>query len=434
MGCTRKLKVDWRSVRLITRAQNTRAILSRVQPLVAVPILLGSLLAACGSSSSSTPAPAKTLTAITIDPVNSSIAVGTTLQLHATGVYSNKTTKDLTDSVTWASADPAVAHVSNAAAAKGLAGGIGAGATTVTAAFKGVKGVSAFTVTQAGLTSITVEPVNPLLAKGTAVHLAAQGNFSDGTVQDLTTQVTWNSGKSSIAQVGNASATIGLVTGVSIENTPIAAALGGIQGSTAVTVTAATLTSVTITAPVDSIAKGTSLQLTATCNFSDGAAEDCTTEATWTSSNNGIAQVGNVTRTNGLVTGVGVGSTSITGAFGGTHGSAKVAVTPATLTSISITPPDASIAKGTELRLTATGNFSDGTTEDLTAQVSWTSSNNAIAQVSNVSDAIGLATGLGEGSTSITATLKGIKGSTTLTVTAATLTSITITAPVDSIA
>src|SRR5262249_28412989 len=164
-----------------------------------------------------------------------------------------KTTKDLTDSVTWATADPVVAHVSNAAATKGVAGGTGIGATTVTAAFKGVKGVSAFTVTKASLASITVEPVNPLVAKGTAVHLAAQGNFSDGTVQDLTTQVTWSSGKSSIAQVSNASATIGLVTGVSIGKTPITATLGGMQGSTAATVTAPTLTSITITAPVDSI-------------------------------------------------------------------------------------------------------------------------------------------------------------------------------------
>lgn len=73
--------------------------------------------------------------------------------------------------------------------------------------------------------------------------------------------------------------------------------------------------------------------------------------------------------TKGLVTGVDVGS-NISASLGGIQGSVKTTVTNATLTSFTITPPDTSIAKGTMLQLTATGNFSDGTTENLTSQVS----------------------------------------------------------------
>jgi hypothetical protein len=73
------------------------------------------------------------------------------------------------------------------------------------------------------------------------------------------------------------------------------------------------------------------------------------------------------------------------------------------LTSIIITP-DPSIAKGTKVQLTATGVFSDKSTEDLTDQVNWTSGNNGIAEVSNIAPDQGLVTGLGPGSTSITAT------------------------------
>jgi hypothetical protein len=62
-----------------------------------------------------------------------------------------------------------------------------------------VKGVSEFTVTKASLNSITLEPVNPSLAGGTTVQMGALGNFSDGTVQDVTTQVSWSSGNSAIA-------------------------------------------------------------------------------------------------------------------------------------------------------------------------------------------------------------------------------------------
>src|SRR5262249_53532708 len=194
----------------------------------------------------------------------------------------------------------------------------------------------------------------------------------------------------------------------------------------AVTVTAETLTAITIT-PDPAIAKGTKVQLTGFCNFSDGTTEDCTNELSWTSGNSGIAQVSDAIPTKGLVTGVGVGNTSISGTFGGIlEDSVGVTVTAATLTSISITPPAPSIAKGTTVQLTATGDFSDGTPQDLTDQVSWISSNNAVAQVSNVSDTEGLVTGLGVGNASVTAPLNGVEGSTTVVVTAATLNSIAI--------
>ncbi|MBV8135742.1 MAG: Ig-like domain-containing protein [Deltaproteobacteria bacterium] len=297
--------------------------------------------------------------------------------------------------MTWESVDTKVAVVSDKNGTKGLASGDGAGATTVSATLHGIKGVSSFTVTKAGLTSITLVPVNPLVAKGTTVQMAAQGNFNDGSVQDLTTQVSWSSSNSSIAQVSNTSGTMCLVTGVSAGNIQITATFNGVQGSTAVTVTSATLTSITITDP--SIAKSTTVQLTATCNFNDDTTEDCTNEVSWSSSDSGIAQVSDTALTKGLVTGIGVGSTSITGTFGGIQGAAALTVTSATLTSITITPPDPSIAKGTGVQLTAIGNFSDGTAEDLTTQVSWMSGNDKIAQVSDEPGSKGLITGLGGG-------------------------------------
>src|SRR5262249_7493519 len=217
MECARKRHVDWRLVHFVLSYQGTRGLLSRLLVIFALPFLLRSALQACGGGSGG--ALVTNLKSLTIEPVNSSIAVGTKVQLHATGTYKNKTTKDLTDSVTWESADTNVAIVSNQATIKGLAGGIGAGATTVSAKLHGVKGVSAFTVSKASLTSITVLPVNPVIATGTTVQLVAFGNFSDGTVQNLTTQASWSSATSSIAQVSNTSPTIGLVTGASAGST-----------------------------------------------------------------------------------------------------------------------------------------------------------------------------------------------------------------------
>jgi uncharacterized protein YjdB len=394
--------------------------------------LLGSLLQACGGGGGG-PGPSN-IKSITIDPVNPSIAAGTTVQLHATANFKNKTTKDITESVTWVSADTEVTSISNAAGRRGLASAAGAGATTVKVKFKGKNGTSRFTVTQTTLKSITLEPPNPVIAKGTTVQLSAFGHFSDGSAQDLTTQVSWSSGNPGIAQVSDASPTKGLVTGVTVGNTPITVTLNGSQGSTTVTVTAATLNSITFTPLNPSIATGTTVQLIATCNFSDGTTQDCTTQVGWTSANDSIATVSTASGTQGLVTGAGTGSTSITATLGGISGSILVTVTAATLTSITLAPVNPVIANGTTVRLTATANFSDGTTQDFTTQVSWTSAADATAQVSNVSGTQGVVSGLSVGSTAITATLNGIQGSTTVTVTAAALAGLTITAPAASIA
>jgi hypothetical protein len=57
------------------------------------------------------------LTAMAITPVNSSLGLGTNEQFAATGTFSDGSSQDLTRSVTWASATPAVASLS----ARGLA-------------------------------------------------------------------------------------------------------------------------------------------------------------------------------------------------------------------------------------------------------------------------------------------------------------------------
>ena len=77
-------------VSLITFARVSQALLSQLLLIVAIPMLLSCLLQACGGGGGGGAAvPATQLTAITIDPVDSSVAVGTTMQLHATGAFSD---------------------------------------------------------------------------------------------------------------------------------------------------------------------------------------------------------------------------------------------------------------------------------------------------------------------------------------------------------
>jgi alpha-tubulin suppressor-like RCC1 family protein len=99
--------------------------------------------------------------------------------------------------------------------------------------------------------------------------------------------------------------------------------------------------------------------------------------------------------------------------------SVTVTVTaPATLTSISLAPLNATLAAGATQQFTATGHYSDTSTQDLTTQVIWASTNASAATISNAGGTIGLATGVAAGTTVISATLGAVSATTNLTVTA----------------
>ncbi|HYG97879.1 MAG TPA: Ig-like domain-containing protein [Terriglobales bacterium] len=93
------------------------------------------------------------------------------------------------------------------------------------------------------------------------------------------------------------------------------------------------------------------------------------------------------------------------------------------LTSITLSPTSPLLAIGNTQQLTATGNFDDDSTSDVTRSVTWTTSDNAIAQVNTE----GLVTGVAAGTATITATSNSITGTATVTVTAATVQSIAVT-------
>ena len=90
-----------------------------------------------------------------------------------------------------------------------------------------------------------------------------------------------------------------------------------------------------------------------------------------------------------------------------------VAFTPsATLNSITVTPANPAIASGSTQQFVATGTFSDNSTQNISSQVTWSSSNGGVATINST----GLATGVAGGSSTIKATQGSVNGSTTLTV------------------
>jgi len=256
------------------------------------------------------------------------------------------------------------------------------------------------TVTAATLTSISVAPANSSIAKGATLQLSATGTFSDGSTQDITHAVAWSSSNTSIAAINPVT---GIALGLLGGTANITASLGSVTSPLVpLNITAATLQSINVVPATPSIALGTTQQFMAIGAYSDLSTANITTNVTWASSVPATAPIGAGT---GLAHGLVAGTTQITATLGAVASAAvPLKVTTATLKSIAVAPATSSIGLTATQQFSATGTYSDGTTQDITGNVLWTSSNTSAATISASS---GLATGVGAGTTQITATQGG---------------------------
>ena len=142
-----------------------------------------------------------------------------------------------------------------------------------------------------------------------------------------------------------------------------------------------------------------SLQFAATGYYSNGTTSDQSTNVTWSSSSASVATVDNT----GLASGVALGTTNIGATLAGISATASPLEVDQ-LNSITVAPPNENIPNGESQTYTATGNFTlaDGSSanQDISSQVTWASSNGAVATIDNT----GNATAVGQGSTMISAT------------------------------
>jgi hypothetical protein len=173
--------------------------------------------------------------------------------------------------------------------------------------------------------------------------------------------------------------------------------------------TGASLVSVAVTPGNPSVAKGLTVAFTATGTYSDNSTQNLTGTVTWSSSNPAAATI----TTGGVATGAGVGTSTIQAALGAVSGSTVLTVTAPQLVSLGVTPANASVAVNSSQNYTATGTYTDGSVQNLTGSVTWSSSNTGVATIT----AAGAATGVAAGSTTIQASLGFINGSTGMTVT-----------------
>jgi hypothetical protein len=217
---------------------------------------------------------------------------------------------------------------------------------------------------------------------------------TSGPAQDVTTTATWTSSNTTVATVDAAGHVIHRGSGQAEIRATYQDVFGG-----AIILVNISITSLRVTCLPD----GSAYACTAIASFSNGTATDVSRSGTaWSTSNGAIATVDST----GRVTPLANGQVEIAARFQSVVGGVVL-----TLSGV-VTVTSVSLACSPQLeahQCTATAHFSNGTTQDVTTQAAWTSSNTAVATVDT-----GFVRHRTTGQTEIRAVYRAITGSAVL--------------------
>ena len=302
------------------------------------------------------------------------------------------------------------------------------GTSSISADLAGTTGISSdLTVSQAYLFELHINPGYPSIAPGIRYQLKAIGLFkfgSDYYSQDLTEWVSWSSSDSNLVFVSNAKGSKGLVTQTKVPGVAERSATITVKSPLLTTVTGTTtltlqsnafeLNSIEISPSSATHYQDSTQIFKAVGVFSNGTnayRQDISHAVVWSSSDNSIAVINNGRESYGKVIHLTGGEVTIRATLNEVSGTATLTVIPDTYTasSIAITPASPAVGTATDLHLTATATFSDGTdsfVQDVTESVLWSSSDETMARVSNAEGSRGVVTGIAAGAVNITADWK----------------------------
>jgi hypothetical protein len=361
--------------------------------------------------------------------------VNLTQNFVATAVYDDGTSATVTASATWNSSDETVAVMSVGGGGRGgvpgggVVGGaqataLAVGSATINASYSenGVTltGKAVLTVTDPPLLSLEITPTNPTVSLASQYQtFVATAIYADYSTRNVTASATWSSLNGATAVISISGGTTGRATLLAAGTTTITASYGGMSASTTLTVATKKVTAIQVTPTNPTAVLGINQPFVAIAVYDDSSTGGVTADATWTSLDTTVASVGNTGASTGVATPIKAGSTTITATYQGVSGTTLLTVSGAKLTSIAITPSPLSVVVGGHQQLTATGTWDDKSTRDITTNVTWLSSSDATATVSNAAGSRGLFTAVSPGSVTLTAAFQGVTGTLAATVTAA---------------
>lgn len=216
--------------------------------------------------------------------------------------------------------------------------------------------------------------------------------------------VVWNSTDSGVLQVDPVS---GIFTVGSLGTATVTAVAEGVSASANFQVSNEPVALVSVAPESVTLEIGSTIQLSAATQDATGQLLSGRT-VTWSSSNEGVVQIS----ATGVVTTVSVGSSNITATSEGVQGAAVVTVTQVPVAFVALSSSNAVVEEGSVVQFSVEAQGAGG--QALTGRpVSWSSSDETVAQVS----ANGLATGVSAGVVTLSATSEGVAGTASLEVT-----------------
>jgi uncharacterized protein YjdB len=333
---------------------------------------------------------------VVVEPPTATVAVGSTLTLNAAVLDPSGETLPQTR-ISWASADASIAEV----ASNGVVTGRKVGTVLIAASSRGKDAFARITVQPTPVGGVRLSVSNRAMQVGQTFQIGAEtvdasGNLLPGR------PITWLSSDGSIATVNTSGVVTALAPGAAI----ITASSEGKSAVATITVSLVPVVSVVVTPASNTLVVGQTTQLTA--QLKDEAGSILTGRAiTWTTNSPTVATV----TSEGLVTGVGAGTATITAASEGRSATAAITVNPRPVSAVIVSPEAVTIFATQTVQLSAL--VTDDRGQVLTGkQVTFASNNTQVATVSSQ----GLVTGVSSGTAVITATSEGATGQATITI------------------
>ena len=308
--------------------------------------------------------------------------------------------------ISWSSLDTTVARVTPS----GLVTAIAVGTASIVARAENVSGSAWLTVVNtvpAPVARVTISETTQDLNVGQEVQLVVRTYDASGNI--LTAPgIAYSSDNPTVVTVSTA----GVVKGVGAGSTRIKATSSGVTATETFNVTSTpVLTSISVSPATATLNVGQSTQASAVATDAQGGTMSGTS-FTWSTSNSSVATVSG----SGLITAVAAGTATIHAAASGVSGSMTVTVQASTpsasvVTSVSVSLSATSILVGGTAQAAAVARDAQGTV--ITGKsVSWSVGTSVLASISST----GVVTALAAGIVTVSATVDGVVGSASLTI------------------
>ena len=322
-----------------------------------------------------------------VTPSKLTLSAGATSDLTVKAIYADGSTSNVAGTASYTSDNENAAF-----AVKGKVTATKTGTAVITVSYGGkTANVTVYVDVPSSLSTTTpqifLEPNEQATAQVNA-------NYGDNAAEKVVTgSATWKSGDEAVATVDG-----GVITAVAAGTATITATYNGKSVSMTVYVSTAKRIDASATQVSLLLKKTKSIKLMAT--YADNSEKDITNIASWTSSNEDVADI-----LNGVITGYKDGTATLTATYGSK--TAKITVDVDATSVLNASSTDVFLQAGDTKSITLTAELADSSAEnptpDVTSSATWKSSNESVATVSGN----GVITAVASGTATITATYGG---------------------------